>query len=60
MSPSAALGAGASQVVGERQEALLEVDGLVVHYRITGAGKVFRKHETVHAVDGVSFDLAPR
>ena len=36
---------------------LLEVDDLVVHYHIRGPGKVFRTHETVHAVDGVSFSL---
>lgn len=35
----------------------LEVDNLVVHYHIWGAGKVFRTRETVHAVDGVSFSL---
>ena len=37
---------------------LLEVDDLVVHYHIRGPGKVVRTHETVHAVDGVSFSLA--
>jgi oligopeptide transport system ATP-binding protein len=37
---------------------LLEVDGLVVHYDVRGAGRVFRRHETVHAVDGISFALA--
>jgi oligopeptide/dipeptide ABC transporter ATP-binding protein len=36
---------------------LLEVDGLVVHYHIRGAGKIVRTRETVHAVDGVSFTL---
>ncbi|HEY2173641.1 MAG TPA: oligopeptide/dipeptide ABC transporter ATP-binding protein [Mycobacteriales bacterium] len=36
---------------------LLEVDDLVVHYQVRGAGKVVRKRETVHAVDGVSFTL---
>ena len=36
---------------------LLEVDGLVVHYNVRGAGTVFRRRETVHAVDGVSFTL---
>ena len=39
---------------------LLEVDGLVVHYHVRGPGKVFRTHETVHAVDGVSLSLASR
>ncbi len=34
---------------------LLQVDELVVHYHIRGPGKVFRRRETVHAVDGVSF-----
>jgi ABC-type oligopeptide transport system ATPase subunit len=29
----------------------------VVHYHIRGPGKVFRSHEIVHAVDGVSFSL---
>jgi oligopeptide/dipeptide ABC transporter ATP-binding protein len=37
--------------------ALLEVEGLVVHYDVRGAGTVFRRRETVHAVDGVSFTL---
>jgi oligopeptide/dipeptide ABC transporter ATP-binding protein len=36
---------------------LLDVEGLVVHYHIRGSGKVFRRRETVHAVDGVSFAL---
>ncbi len=36
---------------------LLQVEGLVVHYHIRGAGTVFRSRETVHAVDGVSFAL---
>ena len=36
---------------------LLEVEDLVVHYHIRGPGKVFRSHEIVHAVDGVSFSL---
>jgi oligopeptide/dipeptide ABC transporter ATP-binding protein len=39
---------------------LLEVDGLVVHYHVRGPGKVFRSHETVHAVDGVSLSIASR
>ncbi len=38
---------------------LLEVDDLVVQYHIRGAGKIVRSHETVHAVDGVSFRLEP-
>lgn len=42
-----------------RGASLLEVDDLVVHYRVRGAGKLLRKRETVHAVDGVSFQLAP-
>jgi oligopeptide transport system ATP-binding protein len=37
---------------------LLQVDGLVVHYHVRGPGTVVRSHDTVHAVDGVSFDLA--
>jgi oligopeptide/dipeptide ABC transporter ATP-binding protein len=36
---------------------LLQVEDLVVHYHIRGAGTVVRSHETVHAVDGVSFTL---
>jgi oligopeptide/dipeptide ABC transporter ATP-binding protein len=36
---------------------LLQVDDLVVHYHVRGAGTVVRSHETVHAVDGVSFTL---
>jgi oligopeptide/dipeptide ABC transporter ATP-binding protein len=49
------------QAVEDRSEAagapLLHVEGLVVHYHIRGPGKVFRRRETVHAVDGVSFAL---
>ena len=49
------------QAVEDRYEAagapLLQVEGLVVHYHIRGPGKVFRRRETVHAVDGVSFAL---
>jgi oligopeptide/dipeptide ABC transporter ATP-binding protein len=36
---------------------LLQVDDLVVHYHVRGPGTVVRTHETVHAVDGVSFTL---
>ena len=36
---------------------LLQVDELVVHYHVRGPGTVVRSHETVHAVDGVSFTL---
>ena len=36
---------------------LLQVDELVVHYHVRGPGTVVRSHETVHAVDGVSFNL---
>ncbi len=36
---------------------LLQVDELVVHYHVRGPGTVVRSHETVHAVDGVSFSL---
>jgi oligopeptide/dipeptide ABC transporter ATP-binding protein len=39
---------------------LLQVDDLVVHYHIRGAGTVVRSHETVHTVDGVSFTLEDR
>ena len=38
---------------------LLQVDDLVVHYHVRGPGTVVRSHETVHAVDGVSFTLEP-
>jgi oligopeptide/dipeptide ABC transporter ATP-binding protein len=41
-------------------EPLLRVEDLVVHYDVKGAGRVFRIHETVHAVDGVSFTLGAR
>jgi oligopeptide/dipeptide ABC transporter ATP-binding protein len=41
------------------EPALLDVEGLVVHYDVRGAGRVFRTRETVHAVDGVGFTLAP-
>ncbi|HUC14589.1 MAG TPA: oligopeptide/dipeptide ABC transporter ATP-binding protein [Acidimicrobiales bacterium] len=56
---------GPVQAVEERDVALpgaplLEVDGLVVHYRVRGSGKFFRSHETVHAVDGVSLSIASR
>jgi oligopeptide/dipeptide ABC transporter ATP-binding protein len=36
---------------------LLDVDGLVVHYHVRGAGRIVRSHETVHAVDNVSFTI---
>jgi oligopeptide/dipeptide ABC transporter ATP-binding protein len=36
---------------------LLQVDQLVVHYHVRGPGTVVRTHDTVHAVDGVSFTL---
>jgi oligopeptide/dipeptide ABC transporter ATP-binding protein len=56
---------GTAREVEERDVApadapLLEVDGLVVHYHVRGPGKVFRSHETVHAVDGVSLTIASR
>ncbi|MGH7922760.1 MAG: ABC transporter ATP-binding protein [Candidatus Dormibacteraceae bacterium] len=38
---------------------LLEVSDLVVHYQVRGEGSVIRPRETVHAVDGVSFSMAP-
>jgi oligopeptide/dipeptide ABC transporter ATP-binding protein len=41
-------------------EPLLEVDDLVMHYDVRGAGTVVRRRETVHAVDGVSFSLGTR
>jgi oligopeptide/dipeptide ABC transporter ATP-binding protein len=41
-------------------EPLLQVEDLVVHYDVRGAGRVFRTRETVHAVDGVSFTLGSR
>ena len=36
---------------------LLDVDGLVVLYHVRGAGRIIRSHETVHAVDNVSFTI---
>jgi len=42
------------------QGPLLEVSDLLVHYRIRGEGVVFRRRETVHAVDGVSFTIGGR
>ncbi|HTW07085.1 MAG TPA: oligopeptide/dipeptide ABC transporter ATP-binding protein [Acidimicrobiales bacterium] len=36
---------------------LLEVERLVVHYHVRGMGRFLRAHETVHAVDGVTFAL---
>jgi len=39
---------------------LLEVDGLVMHYDVRGAGTFVRSRETVHAVDGISFTLDAR
>ncbi len=53
--PSAA--AAAADLVGWPARPLLEVENLVVHYHIRGGGKIVRSHETVHAVDGVSFSL---
>jgi oligopeptide/dipeptide ABC transporter ATP-binding protein len=53
--------AGALQAVEGWNEAtaapLLQVEGLVVHYHIRGPGKIFRRRETVHAVDGVTLAL---
>ena len=45
----------ATPVAGGR---LLEVEDLVVHYHIRGTGRIVRSHATVHAVDGVSFELS--
>jgi oligopeptide/dipeptide ABC transporter ATP-binding protein len=42
------------------EDPLLQVEDLVVHYDVKGSGRVFRTHETVHAVDGVSFTLCAR
>jgi len=36
---------------------LLDVEDLVVHYNVRGAGTVVRSRDLVHAVDGVSFTL---
>ncbi len=36
---------------------MLDVEDLVVHYEVRGAGSVVRRKETVHAVDGVNFTL---
>ncbi|GAA5015942.1 dipeptide ABC transporter ATP-binding protein [Actinopolymorpha pittospori] len=43
--------------VAPARASLLEVEGLVVHYDVRGAGTVVRRRETVHAVDGVNFAL---
>jgi oligopeptide/dipeptide ABC transporter ATP-binding protein len=57
------MGTGATEMgstgtgAGAGAAPLLQVDDLVVHYHIRGAGTVVRSHETVHAVDGVSFTL---
>jgi oligopeptide/dipeptide ABC transporter ATP-binding protein len=48
---------GAERLATDAGTPLLDVDGLVVHYHIRGAGTIFRTRETVHAVDGVSFTL---
>ncbi len=39
---------------------LVQVDDLVVHYSVKGSGTFIRPRETVHAVDGVSFEIAER
>ncbi|MBO0706265.1 MAG: ATP-binding cassette domain-containing protein, partial [Candidatus Dormibacteraeota bacterium] len=39
---------------------ILDVRDLLVHYRVRGEGALFRRRETVHAVDGVSFILPSR
>ena len=39
---------------------ILEARDLVVQYRVRGEGTVFRRRETVHAVDGVSFAIQGR
>lgn len=46
------------QAPGLATAPLLEVDNLVVHYQVRGTGTIMRGHDTVHAVDGVSFTLA--
>ncbi|HEX4213489.1 MAG TPA: oligopeptide/dipeptide ABC transporter ATP-binding protein [Candidatus Dormibacteraeota bacterium] len=38
-------------------ETLLQVEDLVVHYPVRGAGTLFRPRQTVHAVDGVSLAI---
>jgi len=43
--------------IGTTGAPLLEVEDLVVHYQTRGAGRIVRSHETVHAVDGISFSL---
>jgi oligopeptide/dipeptide ABC transporter ATP-binding protein len=56
--PGGTTGASPGTSAGASTELpLLEVDNLVVHYHIRGPGVVMRSHETVHAVDGVSFDV---
>ncbi|MFD2082623.1 oligopeptide transport system ATP-binding protein [Actinopolymorpha cephalotaxi] len=47
----------AAPPVHTAQDPLLEVEGLVVHYQVRGAGTVIRRRETVHAVDGVDLSL---
>ncbi|MBO0707013.1 MAG: ATP-binding cassette domain-containing protein [Candidatus Dormibacteraeota bacterium] len=39
---------------------ILDVRDLTVHYRVRGEGAVFRRRETVHAVDGVTFTIGRR
>ena len=41
-------------------ETLLQVEDLVVHYPVRGAGALFRHRQTVHAVDGVSLEIGRR
>ncbi len=38
--------------------ALLEVNEIVKYFPVSGSGASRRRHESVHAVDGVSFDVA--
>jgi oligopeptide/dipeptide ABC transporter ATP-binding protein len=48
----------ALEVPEDRDGPLLEVDDLVVRYKVRGTGEILAKRQTVHAVDGVSFRLS--
>jgi len=39
---------------------LLELENVSKHYRIPTSGFIFRKHKSLHAVDGVSLGVEER
>ncbi len=50
--------ATSSEVSVSSSHALLAVDNIVKYFPVSNPGTLRRRHESVHAVDGVSFDVA--